>query len=246
MSEAENDSSELPPSLRNDHVDHIAAAIRSLAGAAPWIGGLLAELVNYAIPNQRVERIAKFAAELEKQLAGMERDVLKARFSSPGYIDLLEDGMHQAVRALSEERIQYIASIVKNGLTDEEEELDRYKHLMVLLASLNDTEVIILKSYDFMGPQATDFFETHGDTLAAQPAVLGSSQSEVDRSVIHQDYRQHLVRLNLLAPSFRPTPKGEVPEFDSKTGLPKSNRYKITPLGSLLLRAADLSEVDEH
>ena len=59
----------------------------------------------------------------------------------------MEDGFFQAVRALSEERIDYIASLIKNSLTDADLEEIAYKRLLSLLSELDDLDVLILKSY---------------------------------------------------------------------------------------------------
>ncbi|MEZ4615393.1 MAG: hypothetical protein R2867_07750 [Caldilineaceae bacterium] len=82
------------------------------------------------IPNQRIDRIARYVAILEQKLSVLTKEQIATRFSTPGFIDLFEDSLHQAVRALTEERLQHIATVVKNGLSDEQQEHDQYKYFL--------------------------------------------------------------------------------------------------------------------
>lgn len=49
--------------------DYVALAVRGALGAVPFAGSLLAELAGSVIPNQRIERIAKFAGALDRRPA---------------------------------------------------------------------------------------------------------------------------------------------------------------------------------
>lgn len=69
---------------------------------------------------------------------------------------------------------------------------------------------------------------------------MGSTQAELDKHAIYMSYTDHLVRLGLLRPRFRKPKKGELPEFDEKTGMLKASGYDVTPLGRLMLRYIDL------
>ena len=46
--------------------DYIATALRIVAGSVPIVGPLFGELAGVVVPNQRMERIAKFAEELDR------------------------------------------------------------------------------------------------------------------------------------------------------------------------------------
>ena len=149
-------------------------------------------------------------------------------------IDLMEDGFIQAARALSEERIEYIASLLKNSLTDEDLEHIAHKRLLFLLDELNDFELLLLKAYSMPGAKHGEFWIKHN---LNKPSVhLGSSQEEVDKNAIHGTYFTNLTRLGLLTIRFQKPKRGELPEFDEKTGMVKSQGYNITSLGRLLLR----------
>ena len=46
--------------LDTKSADYIATALRSIAGLVPIVGPLFSELASVVVPNQRMERIAKF------------------------------------------------------------------------------------------------------------------------------------------------------------------------------------------
>ena len=49
-------------------IDYVTSAAKAILGAVPFAGSLLTELAGTVIPNQRIDRIAKFAAVLEYRL----------------------------------------------------------------------------------------------------------------------------------------------------------------------------------
>jgi hypothetical protein len=53
------------------------------------------------------------------------------------------------------------------------------------------------------------------------------------------------VDFDLLRPKYKKPKKGELPEFDEKTGTLKFSGYDVTSLGKLLLRYIDIAEPDE-
>ncbi len=62
-------------------------------------------------------------------------------------IDLIEEGFVQASRSLSNERREYIANVVANGISDEEKNYADSKYILKLLGELNDQEVIWLRFF---------------------------------------------------------------------------------------------------
>ena len=71
--------------------DAAALVAKSVLGACPYVGPLLAEIVGNVIPNQRLGRLEKFARVLEAQLDEVRRAVFEARLKSAEGVDLLED-----------------------------------------------------------------------------------------------------------------------------------------------------------
>src|ERR1700692_2419056 len=106
------------PELGPGGGDRTAAVIRSVISNVPIVGQTLAEIRTELIPNQRIERVEGYL-----KLLAMELDELKVSAEAakvPESIDLIEDGAYQAVRALSEERRQYLARAVATGIAEDE------------------------------------------------------------------------------------------------------------------------------
>lgn len=220
----------------------IAAILgKGLVGAIPFVGPLAAEIVGAIIPNQRIDRIESLLKLLESKITEDKKTKVEGKIITPESVDLIEDGFLQAARAISEERKDYIASLLKNSLTNDHLEYIEHKRLLSILGQLNDLEIIILKSYTLHqgDPDSEEFWKIHQDSLHPRSAYLDSTQKDVDKHVIHQTHKTHLASLGLLRPGFKRAKKGELPEFDDKTGMIKANGYSITPLGRLLLRSID-------
>lgn len=224
--------------------DVVAGLLKGYLGGLPVLGPAIAEIIGNLIPNQRIDRIAALLKTLESKINPEEKEKIEAKMLEEKSIDLMEDGFLQAARALSEERIDYIASLLKNSLTDEDLEQNAYKRLLFLLDEINDVEVIILKSYSMYGAEHQEFWENHKEVLDEPVAYLGSSQEEIDEHAIYETYIANLLRLDLIKKIFAKPRRGELPAFDEKTGMMKSSSYDITYLGRLLLRSIDQDEED--
>lgn len=221
--------------------DIVAILSKGVLGAFPFVGPLAAEVVGAIIPNQRLDRIEVFLKKLEEKISGLDQEKIKQKFMTAESVDLLEDGFYQVSRALTDERKDYIAALIKNSLTDEQLQHIEYKKLLSILGQVNDIEILILIPHTLYrgNPEYSEFMNKHESTLTAPLAHLGSGQDEIDKATIYQTYRDHLVDLRLLRRRFKKLKKGEVPEFDEKTGMIKGEGYEITPLGRLLLRSID-------
>lgn len=228
--------------LDNNITDRLTSLSNGVLGAIPIAGPLVAEVVKNVIPNQRIDRISKFVKCLDERVAGCEKQLLENTFKDPYFIDLLEDGFWNAARALSEERISYIASVVANGISEDSQKKMEAKRFIQILAELNDSEVIILRSRLMHPQEDQDFYEKHKDILTPPVAHLGSSEEEVGNSVIYDSYKQNLAKLYLLKPRFKKPKRGEFPDFDEKTGMIKTSGYEITYLGRMLLVHIGLAE----
>lgn len=226
----------------NNASDYAAIILKGLAGAIPIGGSLFAEVIGNAIRNQRIDRIDKYLHVLAAKVSKLEEEILRDRLLEPEFINLLEDSLYQAARAPSEERIGYIASLVSNSLLQEQVDYIRYTHILSLLDEINDVEVLIVQYYSLHPPKSEEFRQKHEIALSKPPAVSGSSLEDLDKSTVSASYREHLTRLGLLKIKFRKPKKGELPEFDERTGMIKAQGYDIAPLGRLLLRYIELEE----
>ena len=217
--------------------DLIASVGKSVMGAVPFVGPLLSELVDSLIPNQRIDRLTKYVAELEKRLSNTDEQNIRQKVKHEEYLSLIEDGYIYASRAITNERRSYIASIVVSGLSDEEVEIDSSKYLLGLLSELNDTEIIWLRFYlhPTLGGDE-EFRKKHENILISDPVYIGSGERELNKSALQESYRDHLERLGLIQGHIRTDHETGLPNFDTFSGKPEISYTDITHLGRMLLR----------
>jgi len=220
----------------------IAAIIgKGLVGAIPVLSPLAAKIVGSVIPNQRMDRIESLLKRLEAKLGATDISSLKTKIMHPEYIDLIEDGSIQASRALTPERRDCIASLLKNSLSEEQVKYVEHKKLLLILGDLNDIELLQLKSYSlYQGTeQYNEFWDKHEDLLTPPSAHKGSPEEDLDQYAIFETYKTRLVTDGLLKIKYKKPKRGELPEFDDKTGTIKASGHAITHLGQLLLKSID-------
>jgi hypothetical protein len=228
--------------LSSQPIDYVTSAAKGILGAVPFAGSLLAELAGTVIPNQRIDRIVKFAQILEKRLKSIEERFIWSQLKDENFSDLLEESLRQAARSLSDERREYLASLVTNSLSLEDIEYVESKHLLQILSELNDVEIIWLKFYSEVAMGGHDEFrEKHPTVLAPVVASMTSHSSVLDKKTLQDSYKEHLSRLGLLKPKFKTDSKTHMPEFDKATGGLEIRSYQIASLGRLLLRQIGLS-----
>lgn len=230
MTEQSDQSSQNVIALQNTGADYVASAAKSALGMVPFAGSLLAEIAGNVIPNQRIDRIVKYAQALEIRLSTLEQDSVKQKMSDDNFTDLVEESLRQAARSLTDERRAYISSLVANSISSDDIEHYESKHLLCILGELNDIEIIWLRFYldPTMGGDK-DFREKHDHILNPVAAHLGSSQLELDKSTLQNSCKEHLASLGLL--------EKEIDMDTSSRGVKlKTKGYRITSLGRLLLR----------
>jgi hypothetical protein len=211
-------------SLKLQKIDYVSSAAKAALGIAPFAGSLLIELAGTIIPNQRIDRIAKFAEALEERLLQLERNFVKSQLHNEDFTDLVEEGLRQASRSLSDERREYIASLISNSLSSKDIEYQESKHLLKILVEISDIEVIWLRFFLVTTMDGDKKFrDKHKAILEPVSKSIGVSQAIRDKGTFQESYKEHLCRLGLLE---------------------KENRiHKLTPLGKLLLR--EIGHIDE-
>jgi hypothetical protein len=223
--------------------DYVAMAAKSIVGAVPFVGSLLVEIVGTTIPNQRTDRIAKFASILEERLSQVEQAHVRAQITNENFTDLIEEAVRQVARSTSDERREHIANLVEEGVKSDDISFIESKHLLRILGEINDIEVIWLRFYQNpMMSGDSEFRAKHEQILRPIRTHLGSPQADVDKSTLNNSYKEHLVRLGLLKESFKVDSKTKMPSFDSRTGAPQHHGYSLTRFGRLLLRQIGLGD----
>lgn len=215
-------------------MDYVASAAKAVLGNVPFIGSLLVELAGTVIPNQRIERIAKFTKILAQRLDRIEQNFVKSQMKNEEFTDLIEEGLRQAARSLSDERREYIASLIANSLTSKDIEYQESKHLLRILSEMNDIEIIWLRFYLTTTPdEDQEFRDKHKEILQPISRSMGVPQSVHDKATLQDSYKEHLVQLGLLEKIYSS-------QLDNRTGGLKLKNYQLTSLGRLLLREIGL------
>jgi len=234
------------PPLGASASDHVAAALRMGAGAVPFAGAAFNELITLVIPGVRQSRVEAYLRFLKNKVDELSEEQLKSKLSSELAIDVVEEGAFQAVRALSDERRDQITHAVAFGLRGDQQELLEAKRMLQLLRELDEAQVILLASKLMKNYRDSSFLERHANVLEPVMAHLQSTREELDRSIVQSIGGQKLLSLGLVRHQFAKLKKGEIPDFDEKTGMVKSRGTEITPLGRLLLRRLGLAEEDDN
>jgi len=230
-------------SLNSQASDYVTSAAKAVLGTVPFVGSLLAEVAGTIIPNQRIDRIVKFAQILEGKLSKINQNFVRSQLTNENFTDLLEEGLRQSARSLSDDRRRYLASVIANSISSKDIEFIESKHLLRILGEINDIEVIWLRAYliPTLGGDE-EFRERHKNTLKSVEATFGASQNILDKSTLQKNYEEHLTQLGLLKYRYQMNSRTNQPEFDTFTGGLKVSGYEITLLGKLLLRQIGLSE----
>lgn len=191
--------------LKNNKIDLVLPYLKAAIGYIPYVGPLVAELVGNLIPNQREDRLIKYAQKFEERLSKIPIEKINALFENENFIDLIEEGFVQASRAISDERREYIANIVTNGIQDEVLKLEESKYLLKIIQEISDIEIIWLNYYYLQNLRDFDnlkvFFEKHKNILAPIKTTFDSNKDTFTKASIQVSYHEHLIRLNLLGNS---------------------------------------------
>lgn len=230
-----SDNDAMPDVLKDSGPDHAVVASKALLGMVPFAGSILAELAGIAIPNQRLDRVVKFAVELDRRLAGIESEVLKWKWRDDQFLELAEEVVRQAARATSDQRREYLAAVLSTEMTQEQIDEHDHRHLLRILGELNDVEVVWLRHYAGNGFRGHhEFQDCHREVL--EPKVVADYPSDDARmaaSALKESYLSHLVQLGLMEDQLSTGVNG-VPEMEWG-GKKFRVRRDITHLGAMLL-----------
>jgi hypothetical protein len=218
--------------------DKLVAATKGIVGIVPWAGGLLGELIGQVIPKQRHDRIVTYIRILNDRIETLEVDVVKNILDNPEKIGLIEDGGYQAAQSTSTNRIRQIAEAVFNGLSEEDSQIVRRKRILKIFGEIDDDELVLLNAYAISsgrGMRDPEVEAAWQATNQPQPTHLQSQQSEIENRKLFELGRSRLLNLGLLEQAFSRVKKGEIPEFDDKTGTIKG-RVQISYLGRMLIK----------
>lgn len=221
--------------LAPNDTDKNVAVIKGVTGIVPWAGAIFGEIISNTIPNQRIDRIAKYLEYLSLKLDSMNILQIQDKIIQTENIDFFEDGAYLAARSLSDKRMKYIANCVAIGIAKDDLDKTREKRVLRLLHSLDDEEITMLYGYWGHSEDAQQVFAK----LMPAPASLSSSPEQVNEQSLYEAAKINLEQLGLIETYYSPQQKGKAQEFDNNGRL-KGGRKRITWLGRMLLKKIGL------
>jgi len=115
-----------PPAIRTTASDRIATALGMLTSAidlaAPGFGSVFGGLLGEILPDLRERRIEAYLGRLAQRLAAIEGGLqaLQTRVDQVAeeHLGLIQDGAVQAAKATNQARIDQVAAVVADGVTE--------------------------------------------------------------------------------------------------------------------------------
>jgi hypothetical protein len=210
----------------------LAGLVAAVAAGQPlgaiFLTPFVTELFNVLIPNQRQDRIEKLLQKFFSRICNMNEEEIKQKWDTPEFLDIFEDCMNQGIRAISDERLEYLASVLEKSLTEEQLQHHQTKRLLSILAELNDAEIIILQSYGFRNPRESDFRRQHEAIFQYTVIQQGASEEEQEGHAMYNNFEHHLINSGLIGLS--------------SSG---SSQLHLTLLGKMLLKLINQAELVE-
>ncbi len=212
--------------LGNKPLDYLVSLTKAMAGSAPVVGSVLSEFIGVIVPEQRIDRIARYCEHLEQELRtlGNCRENLREAFNDEEFADIFEEGLRQAGHALTDERKQYIACLVANSMSQEAISRSESRYFLKILNDLSDIEIIWLCFYNHA---SSEFVEKHMEILHAEYYYSIVDPLLIEKQALKEHYIDRLVKLSLLKII-------DSEECDILTKKPKIT-YKLSSIGKLLL-----------
>lgn len=208
--------------------DTWAALGRSGVGWMPFVGPLLSEVISAAIPNQRLDRVAKLLEMLVPQLGDLQERIDWLEKESEAR-NLLEAAILHTSKSPWDEKVEFFANLLLSGLTPERIEQSETLHLMKILDQINDVQILILRSYVGRTHEQQEFKEQHPDVFKSRPVWVGGGAQNIEEAAIFDSYKQDLERLGLLR--LAPT------QYSGKAPV-----YELSNLGKTLLRRMGITD----
>lgn len=173
-------SDDLSPAVRQTAADYATSALRALADRvnemAPGWGAPFQEIVGHIIPNQREERVALFVTQLARRcrfsaeaLTYLTDRVEQLETRADQRLALFEEGMRAAVTTPESERMDGIAQLVADGLSDTELQAQRNRSL---LAALNRLDALDLETLRVLATRCAEGRRAAGFAPGRERAVL--------------------------------------------------------------------------
>lgn len=239
---SDNKEIDLTPNI----TDLSTALAKGMFGATPIAGPMIAEMVAVIVPNQRLDRVIDFIQQLEKRVSATELDNLKDNIY---FVDLLEHAVEQSIKSLSPDRNQYLAAFIENNRNVSESNYSVKKKLCQTLEELTDDDIEMLRS------KQNPFYESRFKSIGRLTIGQYDEMSDLEKYEYDLAQTSEDAHLNALERSKLISAEHMIPEKDDRdindhidrdTGLPEITGYKLTDLGSVLLKSIGLYQSREE
>lgn len=211
-----------------------------------YLAGPLLEGFLNCVPS-RIDRLTSYLGIITKVLEKVVEDQIVKQFTNNNFRVLFDESTVQAIRSVTDDRLRYLAMIIKEGIDANEQEIYRLRHLLQILSEINDEEILQLMYYwaDRFGD--ADFVANHPETrpqtlTAPGPRVPEETHgAELGNYIFQQSYLNHLNKFGLLNAYYEE--EQEIPgiaKYRHRFQEQKVAYYEITTLGILLLTVIGL------
>jgi len=197
--------------LDTNNRDQLASVAKSVAGALPFVGTMVGEVIDSVIPGLRIERVVNFLKAIDERVGAIDEQLanFQNNLKDEEGLDIFEEGIIQASRAISEERKLRLARLVVNSLSAEQLKYSEGRKLLNIYNELTDPEVIWLIYYSLnpvmgKGPHS-DWVDKHPDILKPISREMGAPQEQHEKGALQDSYKSTLFRLGLTTEKNRST-----------------------------------------
>ncbi|MCB9221547.1 MAG: hypothetical protein H6615_07015 [Ignavibacteria bacterium] len=216
--------------------DRFASAIKSTVGELPFVGSYIADIITDKIPNQKLDRVIAYLGKLTERLNELPKENIEELIASPKFQALLEETIEQSAKATTQERYEYLASIVVNGISDEKVAVEESEYILSLFKQLTDVQIIWLNYYCLKRyGNSNEYFEKHKNILKKKEVYLKASFEDITQVALQRGNTEHLIRLGLIREENDYDRKTEQLKIDSSTKKLKVTDTVITDLGKVVL-----------
>lgn len=195
------DSKELKQ-LDTNSTDYVVSGLKSLAGAIPFGGTFVGEILGNVIPHQRIDRIADFLKQLSSKVEQLEKnsyiwlDELK---KSKDNVFLYELALRYSLETNSETLHNCFASVIFSSIQNKDSDILKNERIMKSISELNEAEIIWL--IWFARPHGlfnqTEFEKKYSDILLPPTSSSGREEDKIYNAMKMQ-YISNLTEKGLL------------------------------------------------
>ncbi len=197
--------------LESNSRDRLVSVAKGAAGALPFVGSLISEILDSVVPNLRFERVVSFLKTLDGRVGALDEKLsnFANNLKTEEGLDIFEEGIIQASRSVSEERKQRLARLVEKSLSTDEIKYEESRKLLNLYRELTDPEIVWLVFYSLKpvlgnGPHA-EWVSKHPDILLPVSKELSAPTEQHERAALQDSYKSTLHRLGLTEETNRST-----------------------------------------